>query len=67
MSVMFDPRCGPSDYAYTNVNGIIACYNYLNGLGGRECRASGNPTTMCTSGSAKVTGQALNGNSASSW
>ncbi|KAF2023234.1 hypothetical protein EK21DRAFT_95076 [Setomelanomma holmii] len=70
MSVMFDARCGPSDGAYTNVNGIIACYNYLRNLGTTNCgvKGPGAPVTeFCRSGDAHATGQSITGNDESSY
>ncbi|KAF2132495.1 hypothetical protein P153DRAFT_308806 [Dothidotthia symphoricarpi CBS 119687] len=60
--------CGPGS-AYTNVNGIIACYNYLNGLGTANCAVPGKGVTnhMCSSGDAVITGQSLAGGGTSSY
>lgn len=62
----FVARCGPSEAAYTHVNGIIACYHYLNGLGTQGCGVGEN-TVMCTSGTAHIYGSALNGHTQSYW
>ena len=62
----FTGRCGPADAAYTNVNDIIACYNYLKNLGTQSCVAGEN-TVMCTAGQAHVYGSALNGRTSSYW
>src|SRR5690625_4266503 len=37
----FEPRCGPSDAAYANINDIIACYHYLDRLGHQNCAVPG--------------------------
>ncbi|KAH7130578.1 hypothetical protein B0J11DRAFT_429139 [Dendryphion nanum] len=68
ISLMFTPRCGPSENAYTQVNGVIACYHYLLNLGSRRCEVpSGRARReMCRSGYAKVSGQAITANSQSS-
>lgn len=62
----FTGRCGPAEAAYTNVNDIIACYNYLKNLGTQSCVANEN-TVMCTAGQAHVYGSALNGRTSSYW
>ncbi|KAF1359159.1 hypothetical protein EJ07DRAFT_91482, partial [Lizonia empirigonia] len=69
MSVMFDSRCGPSDSAYTNVNGLIACYNYLNNLDTTNCGVPGSAQVIefCRSGDAHATGQSITGNAESSY
>lgn len=67
-SANFDSRCGPADAAYTNVNGIIACYNYLKGLGTTRCGVGGNGVTeFCRSGDAHAIGQSLTGHDESSY
>jgi len=65
----FDPRCGPSDYAYTNVQSCIACYDYLRGLGRKMCGAPPGlkPARFCTSGNAAVSAQSLNPSGSSSY
>ncbi|CAO2654827.1 Nn.00g115600.m01.CDS01 [Neocucurbitaria sp. VM-36] len=69
MSVMFDPRCGPSDAAYTNVNSVIACYHNLKNLGTTRCGVpgSGKVTEFCRSGDAHAIGQSLTGRDESSY
>jgi hypothetical protein len=62
----FTPRCGPAEAAYTNVNDIIACYNYLKNLGTKSCVANEN-TVMCTAGKAHIYGSATNGRTSSYW
>jgi hypothetical protein len=62
----FTGKCGPAESAYTKVNDIIACFNYLNNLGTKSCVAGEN-TVMCTAGSAHVYGSALNGGTSSYW
>jgi hypothetical protein len=62
----WDPQCGPSESAYTNVNDIIACYHYLNSLGNTACVAGEN-TVMCRAGQAQVIGSAINGGTSSYW
>jgi hypothetical protein len=69
-TVLFDARSSPSDSAYTNVNGIVACYNYLRGLGTQNCRISGPGapiTQFCRSGDAHVTGQSISDRDESSY
>ncbi|KAF1935655.1 hypothetical protein EJ02DRAFT_415413 [Clathrospora elynae] len=69
-SAQFDSRCGPSDGAYTNVNGVIACYNYLRNLGTTRCGVVGRGipvTEFCRSGDAHATGQSLTENDESSF
>ncbi|KAK4243613.1 hypothetical protein C7999DRAFT_36055 [Corynascus novoguineensis] len=60
----FEPRCGPAEYAYTKVDHIISCYNYLRKLGSRTCTAEEN-TVLCTAGEAHVYGVAWNGHTSS--
>ncbi|GJN73239.1 hypothetical protein PLIIFM63780_007301 [Purpureocillium lilacinum] len=65
----FEPRCGPSEAAYVNVNDIIACYHYLDKLGHQNCATGANfaVSEFCHAGSGHVTGQALNPRGASSY
>ncbi|KFY54221.1 hypothetical protein V496_07324 [Pseudogymnoascus sp. VKM F-4515 (FW-2607)] len=65
----FEPKCGPSDSAYVNVNEIIACYNYLKKLGNQNCVApSGlDIAHFCYAGAAEVSGQSINPNGSSSY
>ena len=67
MSVMFDPGCGPSEAAYTNVNGVIACYQYLKNLGTTRCAVGGGVTEFCRSGDAHAIGQSVTGRDESSY
>ncbi|KAL2192583.1 hypothetical protein P885DRAFT_82042 [Corynascus similis CBS 632.67] len=60
----FEGLCGPAEAAYTNVNGLIACFNYLRNLGTQSCVAGEN-TVMCTAGDAHVYGSALTGTASS--
>lgn len=61
--------CGAEPgHSYTNVNDIIACFHYLNGLGGTRCTAPGNggppnvpAYVLCHSGSAEVVAEAWPG------
>ncbi|UNI21109.1 hypothetical protein JDV02_007127 [Purpureocillium takamizusanense] len=64
----FEPRCGPSDGAYANVNDIIACYHYLDRLGGQACGTGDNYAVVefCRAGSGHIIGQALTSRSTSS-
>ncbi|KAH8811185.1 hypothetical protein F5884DRAFT_876339 [Xylogone sp. PMI_703] len=64
----FDPGCGPSDAAYTDVNDIIACFNYLNSLGHQNCAvpSGAGVVQMCRAGNGQILGQGLNG-ATSSW
>jgi hypothetical protein len=66
---LFDAECGPDDGAYTDVNDIIACYNYLNGLGGQTCAVPDNEVViqMVSAGSGQVIGQGPYGASSSDW
>ncbi|KAF2018120.1 hypothetical protein BU24DRAFT_461090 [Aaosphaeria arxii CBS 175.79] len=66
MSVMLTPGCGPGN-AYTNVTGLIACFNYLNSLGGTRCvvGASGK-TEFCHADSSRALGESVTGRSESS-
>ena len=68
MEKRYEPRCGPSDAAYANVNDLIACFNYLRNLGGTRCEAPANygVVEMCYSGSGHVIGQSITGRSSSS-
>lgn len=68
-AALFTPECGPSDEAYTDVNDIIACYNYLRILGTQTCGAPGDEAViqMCRAGSGQVIGQSVNGNPSSSY
>ncbi|KAF1846668.1 uncharacterized protein K460DRAFT_417705 [Cucurbitaria berberidis CBS 394.84] len=69
MTAMFDPRCGPSEAAYTSVGGVIACYQYLRNLGTTRCGVpgSGRVTEFCRSGDAHASGQSLTGRDESSY
>jgi len=66
-AAQFDPVCGPVDYAYTNVGGIIACYNYLNSLGTQQCSTPSGAgiSQFCYSGDGNVIGQSIGGPSSS--
>jgi hypothetical protein len=66
-SANFNQVCGPSDDAYTSVQSLIACYNYLNGLGTTNCGIGGGITEFCRSGSGHATGQSIRGSSESSY
>ncbi|OAA71188.1 hypothetical protein ISF_01739 [Cordyceps fumosorosea ARSEF 2679] len=68
-SANFVGKCGPADAAYTNVNGIIACYHYLKNLGTQRCTTPGNYKSIefCHSGDASITGTSLKSNGASSY
>jgi hypothetical protein len=61
MSIQWVLQCGPNDAAYTNVNGIIACYNFLRNLGGQACGvpASEGGSEFCRAGDAKIVGTSL--------
>lgn len=65
----FEPKCGPSDSAYVNVNEIIACYNYLKKLGNQNCVAPSGLgiAHFCYAGAAEVSGQSINPNGSSSY
>ena len=65
----FEPRCGPTDYAYVNVNDVIACYNYLKKLGNQNCVAPSGLgiAHFCYAGKAEVTGQSLEPRGSSSY
>ncbi|KAM3511614.1 hypothetical protein MY11210_004768 [Beauveria gryllotalpidicola] len=58
MSALYNPVCGPQDSRYTNVNGIIACYHYLNNLGTQDCKIDRETSHFCYAGDATVLGQA---------
>ncbi|KAL2138573.1 hypothetical protein VTI28DRAFT_6594 [Corynascus sepedonium] len=60
----FEGLCGPAEAAYTRVEDIISCYNYLRKLGSQKCVAKEN-TIFCTAGSAHIYGSALNGQTTS--
>ncbi|OAQ64491.1 hypothetical protein VFPPC_05757 [Pochonia chlamydosporia 170] len=68
-SANFDPRCGPAEAAYVNVNDIIACFHYLDRLGHQDCVAPPNLgiVRFCTAGNGVVSGQALDSRGSSSW
>lgn len=65
----FEPKCGPTDYAYTNVDGVIACYNYLKALGNQNCVAPSGLgiAHFCYAGAAEVSGQSFNPSGSSSY
>lgn len=65
----FEPKCGPSDSAYVNVNEIIACYNYLKKLGNQNCVAPSGLgiAHFCYAGTAEVSGQSIDPNGSSSY
>jgi hypothetical protein len=68
LSAQFDARCGPQDEAYGPVSGVIACYNYLNSLGTRNCQVQGSAVVQfCRSGASQAIGQSLTGNPESSY
>jgi hypothetical protein len=58
--------CGPSNNAYTNVNDIIACYNYLRSLGKTACSSRDNQS-WCIMGQAEIVGSAPYGLTSSYW
>ncbi|KAM3505420.1 hypothetical protein MY10362_002970 [Beauveria mimosiformis] len=58
LSVLYTPICGPEDKRYTNVDGIIACYHYLNNLGTQNCGIDREISHFCYAGDASVLGQA---------
>lgn len=61
MSVMFTPRCGPSEAAYGPVAGVVACHNYLNRLGTKACKVPANRKVIefCKSGGSHAIGQGV--------
>ncbi|KAJ2980575.1 hypothetical protein NQ176_g2556 [Zarea fungicola] len=63
-SLNIDGTCGPEDSRYTDVNGIIACFHYLQNLGTTPCVAGEN-TRMCEAGDAVVIGSSIGGGSSS--
>ncbi|KFY82089.1 hypothetical protein V500_10829 [Pseudogymnoascus sp. VKM F-4518 (FW-2643)] len=65
----FDPKCGPTNSAYTNVNDIVACYHYLKKLGNKRCTAPPNLgiAHFCYAGKGEVSGQALTSKGGSSY
>lgn len=67
LAANFDARCGPFEDRYTNVNGIIACYHYLDRLGTQQCTIPSEHSRFCESGSAAILGQADDFHGASSY
>ncbi|KFY94617.1 hypothetical protein V500_03126 [Pseudogymnoascus sp. VKM F-4518 (FW-2643)] len=65
----FEPKCGPVDSAYVNVNDVIACYNHLKKLNTQKCVAPSGLgiAHFCYAGKAEVTGQSLNPKGSSSY
>ncbi|KFY31695.1 hypothetical protein V493_00875 [Pseudogymnoascus sp. VKM F-4281 (FW-2241)] len=65
----FEPRCGPVESAYTNVNDVIACYNYLKKLGNKNCVAPEHLgiVRFCGAGAAVISGQSLDSSGSSSY
>ena len=63
----YDPRCGPAESAYTNVNDIIACYHYLNNLGTTRCTVPAGNIEMCRAGQAHIVGSGPFGPASSYW
>ncbi|KAJ3495807.1 hypothetical protein NLG97_g3127 [Lecanicillium saksenae] len=63
----FEPFCSFPDRAYTSVNDLRACYNYLNALGSTACEIDPDHIVgMCSSGGATVYGASLVGHRTSS-
>jgi hypothetical protein len=63
------PECGPSDAAYTDAADVVACMNYLNKLGQKQCDAGSGykSSTMRSAGNAHITGYSSSGNPSSSY
>lgn len=58
MTIMADSTCGTN---YGSVGNAIACYNYLNSLGERQCGVpdSQRSIVMCTAGDIRVEGYGI--------
>ncbi|TFK65679.1 hypothetical protein BDN72DRAFT_900512 [Pluteus cervinus] len=48
-------------YTTGNVDGVIACYDYLHSIGGNSCGVNGDKVRFCSSGDAQVTGSNISG------
>ena len=53
----FDAFCGGGENDAALVDDVIACFNYLTSLGHQECVVPTSGVTLCTSGTAQVTGE----------
>ncbi|KAF9223917.1 hypothetical protein BS17DRAFT_125633 [Gyrodon lividus] len=53
-------------YSTGGVNNVIACFNYLNSIGGNACGVNGYNTVFCKSGDAGVGGSNVSGGSSTS-
>ena len=60
---LFDPYCGGGNDATANVNDVIACFNYLQSIGGISCgiAGDGNQHHMCEAGTAIIAGVSVFG------
>ncbi|OAA71187.1 hypothetical protein ISF_01738 [Cordyceps fumosorosea ARSEF 2679] len=67
LSANFNPICGPNESRYTNVNGLVACFHYLQKLGTQQCKVPSEHSVFCRAGDAVVLGQAANLHGASSY
>jgi hypothetical protein len=58
MAIMADSTCGTN---YGSVSNAIACYNYLNSLGERQCGVPNSQRSiiMCTAGDMHVEGYGI--------
>lgn len=62
-------KCGPVEAAYTDVNDVVACYNYLKNLGTRDCAVGRNyaRSVFVHAGRARVIGQGSTAKATSSY
>ncbi|KAJ3719168.1 hypothetical protein C8R42DRAFT_113127 [Lentinula raphanica] len=50
-------------YTTANVNDVIACFNYLENIGGNSCAVNGDNSQFCYAGTAQISGSNVSGTS----
>ncbi|KAJ3992867.1 hypothetical protein F5050DRAFT_1714948 [Lentinula boryana] len=60
-SELFTNEC--FTYTTANVNDVIACFNYLENIGGNTCSVNGDNVQFCYAGTAQISGSNVSGTS----
>ncbi|KAI0059299.1 hypothetical protein BV25DRAFT_1137433 [Artomyces pyxidatus] len=63
-AALYDPVC--ETYTTADVDNVIACFNYLESIGGNACTVDGDNVQFCYSGDAQVTGSNISGTGSAS-
>lgn len=63
-SALYNNVC--QTYTTANVDNVIACFNYLQSIGGNACTVNGDNVQFCYSGNAQVTGSNISGTGSAS-